>query len=154
MKYEVHGFNCPKTCSEISSPFLIAHSKTSIQGRNSKLRVGLRCLLSIGKEASNEGSLSNSFRPFTAAGGLIFLDLFPISRRQEGARTRSSSGRYGRTSLERRKCEQLPKAFFYFKPTLLQIQIVKLRRLRCSLLAAFTFKGIFPSNRLAFGLSF
>ena len=50
MKYEVHGFNCPKTCSEISSPFLIAHSKTSIQGRNSKLRVGLRCLPSIGKE--------------------------------------------------------------------------------------------------------
>lgn len=36
-----------------SSPFLIAHSQTSIQGRNSKLRVGLRCLLSIGKEASN-----------------------------------------------------------------------------------------------------
>jgi len=49
------------------SPFLIAHNKTS-HSRNSKLRVGL---LSIGKEASNEGSLSNEAFSFTAAGGLF-----------------------------------------------------------------------------------
>lgn len=40
---------------------------------NSKLRVGLRCLLSIGKEASNEGYLSNEAFSFTAAGGLVFF---------------------------------------------------------------------------------
>lgn len=48
-----HGSNVVRLSAPFSSPFLIAHSQTSIQGRNSKLRVGLRCLLSIGKEASN-----------------------------------------------------------------------------------------------------
>lgn len=45
-----------------------------MKGRNSKRRVGLRCLLSIGKEASNEGSLSNEAFSFTAAGDWSLTD--------------------------------------------------------------------------------